>query len=97
MRTQQLNLWSRRAVFVLSLLALLTVMTGYFQQPQPDEGAGAHIFQISIVLLAAMLLLFAVTAAWKEPFRCARALAWPAALLVLAFVALYYLEHYWYH
>jgi len=96
MRAQQLNLWSRRAVFGLSLLALLTVMTGYFQRPEPDEGVGAHIFQISIALLAPALLLFVVTADWKTPIRLARVLAWPLTFLLLAFSALYYLEHYRY-
>jgi len=96
MQARRLNQLSCKVVFALSLLALLTVLTGYFQAPQPDEGASAHIFQISIVLLVPMLLLFLATADWKAPSRTARALAPPAAFLVLAFGALYYLEHYWY-
>lgn len=96
MQTRQLNLFSRRAVLGLSLLALATVSTGYFQRPQPDEGTAAHIFQLSVLLLAPMLALFLLTADWKHAWRNLRALRLPAAFLVVAFSALYYLEHYWY-
>jgi hypothetical protein len=96
LRTQRLNQLSRKALFALSLLALLTVFTGYLQPQQRDEGAGAHIFQISIVLLAPVLLLFVVTTNWKDAPRSLCALALPAAFLTAAFIALYYLEHYWY-
>jgi hypothetical protein len=81
----------------LSLIALLTVLCGYMQSPQPpepDEGTLAHIFQLSIVLLAPALLLFLATADWKQPGRTARPLTFPAASLVVAFGMLYYLEHY---
>jgi hypothetical protein len=94
MRTQQLNSISGKVIIVLSLIALLTVITGYFQPPQPDEGAAAHIFQLSIVALVPTILLFLLTANWKEPWRSARPLALPAVALVGAFAALYYLEHY---
>jgi len=73
---------------------LLAVLSGYTQPPQPDEGTAAHIFQIAIVALVPMILLFLATADWKQPWQSARALAFPAAALVLAFGALYYLEHY---
>jgi hypothetical protein len=94
MRAEQVNRVSSRIILVLSLIALLTVITGYFQPPQPDEGTGAHIFQLSIVLLVPMILLFFGTADWKKPARIARPLAFPAVALVAAFAALYYLEHY---
>jgi hypothetical protein len=94
MRTPQLNRISHKVLLVLSLIALLTVLSGYFQLPQPDEGAAAHIFQLSIVALVPTILLFLLTANWKEPWRTARPLAFPAAALVCAFAALYYLEHY---
>jgi hypothetical protein len=90
---QQLNQASSRVILVLSGIALLTVLIGFTQQPQPDEGALAHIFQITIVLLAPMILLFLGTADWKQPWRNARRLAFPGVALVLAFAALYYLEH----
>ena len=94
MEGQQINRVSSRVILVLSLIALFTVIVGYTQPPQPDEGALAHIFQITIVLLAPMVLLFLGTADWKQPLRSARRLALPAGALVLAFAALYYLEHF---
>ena len=42
MHGQQINRVSGKVVIVLSLIALLTVFSGYFQPPQPDEGAAAH-------------------------------------------------------
>jgi len=91
---QQINRVSGRVILALSLVALFTVLIGYTQPPQPDEGALAHIFQIAIVLLVPLILLFLGTADWKQPLRSARRLALPATALVLAFAALYYLEHY---
>jgi len=81
------------AVVALSVIALLTVLTGYMQQPQADEGTGAHIFQLSVVLVAPMILLFVATADWKRGWRSARPLVIAAVALALAFGALYYLEH----
>jgi hypothetical protein len=94
MRIQQINRVSSRVLIVLSLVALLAVLSGYFQAPQPDEGAAAHIFQLAIVALVPMVLLFFATVDWKEPLRSTRVLGIPASALVLAFGALYYLEHY---
>jgi len=91
---QQINLVSGRVLIVLSLMALLAVLSGFTRAPQPDEGAAAHIFQLSIVALVPMILLFLATADWKQPWRSARPLAFPAVVVVLAFAALYYLEHY---
>jgi hypothetical protein len=91
---QQINRVSGRVILALSLVALFTVLVGYTQPPQPDEGALAHIFQIAIVLLVPLILLFLGTGDWKQPLRSARRLALPAIALVLAFAALYYLEHY---
>ena len=98
MSAPQVNRISGRVVVVLSLIALLTVLSGYLRPPhtlEPDEGAGAHVFQLSIVMLAPTLLLFLATADWKQPWRSVRPLAMPVAALVLAFGALYYLEHYY--
>ena len=94
MREQQINRISFRIIVVLSFLALFAVFSGYAQPPQPDEGTAAHVFQLSIVALVPMILLFFGTADWKHPSRSARPLAFPAAAVVLAFAALYYLEHY---
>ncbi len=79
---------------ILSSIALLMVISGYFQPPQPDEGAAAHIFQLSIMALVPMILLFISNADWKRPLQSIRQMAFPAATLVLAFGALYYLEHF---
>lgn len=94
MTSERWNRISGRVILVLSLTALITVLTGFTQPPQPDEGAGAHIFQLSIVALAPMLLLFLATADWMQPRRSIRPLAVPVSALVLAFTALFYLEHY---
>jgi hypothetical protein len=97
MTAQQINRLSSRVIMVLSVLALLTVLSGYTyppQPPEPDEGTAAHIFQLSIVAIALSILVFLTTADWKQPLRSVRPLAFPAAALVLAFGALYYLEHF---
>jgi hypothetical protein len=94
MRERQINRISGKVIIFLSLTALLAVLSGYTQPPQPDEGSAAHIFQLSIVALVPMILLFLATADWKQPSRSARPLAFPVAALVVAFAALYYLEHY---
>jgi hypothetical protein len=94
MRVQQVNRISGKVVIVLSLTALLSVLSGYIQPPQQDEGAAAHIFQLSIVALVPMILLFLVTADWRQPLRNARTLAFSLASLVLSFGGLYCLEHY---
>ena len=88
------NRLSGSAIIVLSLTALLAVVSGYFQPPQRDEGAAAHIFQLSIVALVPAVLIFFATADWKRPLRTVRRLALPAVTLVVAFGALYYLEHF---
>jgi hypothetical protein len=94
MRVEQINRASSKVLIVLSLTALFAVLSGYAQPPQPDEGTAAHIFQLSIVALVPMIILFLATADWRLPLRSARPLAVPAGALVLAFGALYYLEHY---
>ena len=96
MTGRQINRVSGTVILVLSLTALLTVLIGYTQPPLPDEGALAHIFQLSIAALVAMVVVFVATADWKQGSRSARPLVWPGAALVVAFAALYYLEHYWY-
>jgi hypothetical protein len=42
----------------LSVVALLAVLNGYTRPPQPDEEAAAHIFQLSILTLFPMILVF---------------------------------------
>jgi heme/copper-type cytochrome/quinol oxidase subunit 4 len=94
MTGQKINRVSSTVLIVLSFVALGTVFSGYFQPPQSDEGTAAHIFQLSIVALVPTILLFLFTADWKRPRLSTWPLAIAAVLLVLAFAALYYLEHY---
>jgi hypothetical protein len=99
MDMQQINRLTAKVILVLSVLALLTVLSGYTHPPaapEPDEGTAAHIFQLSIVAVALLTAFFLATADWKQPLRTVRPLAFPAAALVLAFGALYYLEHFRY-
>jgi len=93
MRGEQINRVSSKVVLVLSLTALIAVLSGYFQPPQADEGTAAHIFQLSILLLVPVIFLFLASADWMQRARSVRPLALPAAVLVIAFGALYYLEH----
>lgn len=96
MQAIQLNRFSARVLIVLSLIALCTVATGYLHQPgvpETDEGTGAHIFQLTIVLTFLAGLLFLTTADWHQPVRSLRPLVVPGVALLLAFAALYYLEH----
>jgi hypothetical protein len=97
MRAQQINRACTMGLIVLSLTALLDVLLlGYTQPPLTDEGTGAHIFQLVMVALVPTGLLFLATADWKQPVRTVRLMAFPAAVIVLAFAALYYLEHHFY-
>jgi hypothetical protein len=91
---QQISRVSGGVLILLSLTALLTVLSGFTQPPQPDEGTAAHIFQLSVVAFVPTILLFLTTADWTQPSRSARPLVFSTAALVLAFGALYYLEHY---
>jgi Na+/H+ antiporter NhaD/arsenite permease-like protein len=96
MHALHLHRLSARILLILSLIALLTVGTGYFQPPQQDEGTAAHIFQLTIVLTALAGMVFLATADWRQPRQFVRAIAFPATALLLAFAALYYLEHFYY-
>jgi hypothetical protein len=95
-RTQQVNRVSGFGLVVLSLTALVVVLWGYTQPPLPDEGTGAHIFQLAIAALVPTTLIFLATADWSQPRRSARPLAAAATATVLALAALYYLEHVYY-
>ena len=80
----------------LAGIAVLAVASGFFQPPQPDEGSAAHIFQLAIAALLPMTLLFVFSADWKHPARSARQLALVVAMVMVAFGALFYLEHVFY-
>lgn len=96
MHTQHVNRLSSIAIVLLSLTALIVVLWGYTQPPLADEGIAAHIFQLSVVVLVPITLVFVTTADWSQPRRSARPLAVAAAATVLAFAALYVLEHIYY-
>lgn len=96
MTVQPVNRVSGTMITILSLAALLAVLSGYLQAPQPDEGSAAHIFQLSVALLVPVGATFLVTADWTGPWRSVRPLVFPAAALIIAFAALYYLEQYFY-
>ena len=95
-RTRQVNRLSSIAVVGLSLSALLVVLWGYTQPPLPDEGTGAHLFQVAIVALVPTTLVFLTTADWRHPWRSTWPLAVAVVATVLAFAALYGLEHVYY-
>ena len=93
---RHINRVSLIVLVVLSLIALFTVVSGFFQPPQPqqDEGAAAHIFQLSIVALVPTTLLFLATADWSQPLRSVRALVFPFVTVMAAFSVLYCVEHF---
>ena len=90
---QHINRVSSLVLIILSLAALLTVASGYVQPPRTDD-AREYIFQLSIVALVPMTLVFLATADWRQPVRSGRPLVFAVAASAVAFVALYVLEHY---
>jgi membrane protease YdiL (CAAX protease family) len=93
MPVQLVNRVSSIFLIVFSLIALLTVASGYVRSPQPAD-AREYIFQLSIVALVPMTLLFLATSDLKQPLRSARPLAFAVATSAVAFAGLYFLEHY---
>ena len=96
MLASRVNQGSGRILAALALIALGTVSTGYFVPPLPDEGTAAHLFQLSVVMAVVAGAVYLATADWRQPWRSARALILPGVLLLAAFAALYYLEHFYY-
>jgi hypothetical protein len=100
----RLNRVSTLGLIVLSLTALMMVlpfvlfnlMTGHVPPPQTDEGTVIHIFQLAIVALVPVGLIFLVTADWAQPLRSMRRLALPAAMVLLAFSLVFYVEQIYY-
>ena len=83
------------ALIGLAVVALVTVMTGFWQtRPLPaGEGTGAHIFQLAVVAMLPVGAIFVATTPADERGQILRKVALPAAVLAAAFVALYFLEH----
>jgi cytochrome bd-type quinol oxidase subunit 2 len=97
MRTQRINRVGSVALILLSLTALVTVVTGLIWPPplpEADEGTQAHIFQLSIAGLLPMAIIVLTTADWRQPWRSVRPLVVSFAATLLAFAGLYYLEHF---
>ncbi len=96
MRTGRINKISGAVIIGLSLIALFTVLSGFLLPPEPpetDEGAAAHIFQLSIAAFVPTFFLFVATADWQRPVRTVRRLVLPISTLAVAFSVLYYMEH----
>jgi hypothetical protein len=101
MGNQRANRISGHVVLGLSLFAMCLVvgatalaMLGRFSpSADGDEGTAAHLFQLAIVLLVPAGVTFLATADWRRPRTVAMRLAVPALALVVAFSALYYMEH----
>jgi cytochrome bd-type quinol oxidase subunit 2 len=97
MRTYQINRASSVVLVLLSLTALVTVVTGLIwppPMPESDEGTQAHIFQLSIAALLPVAIVVVATADWRQPWRGVRPLVISVVVTVLAFGGLYYLEHF---
>jgi hypothetical protein len=54
-------------IVLVSFTALLVVLWGYPQPRPPDEGTGAHIFQLAVVQLVAATTVFVGTVDWSRP------------------------------
>jgi hypothetical protein len=104
MQVHRIHRISFLAMFLFSLAALGTILTavvpilltGQVPPPARDEGTQAHIFQVSIVALLPVGLIFCATADWERPWRVGRALVIPAVAVLAAFALLYYFEHFIY-
>lgn len=94
MNRERISNISYTLVNILSFTALVTALSGFSQSVQQDEGASAHIFQIAVVLLAPILLVFLLTTDRSDPSRIAKRLALPGMALLIAFAAVYVMEHY---
>ena len=84
---QNINRISAVIPVVMSLLALgvvLVVVTTGWERGLQDEGAGAHIFQLLIVLQAPFILAFLATADWGRLMNVARPAAVQVATMALA-------------
>lgn len=100
MQSQQVNRISSIAILVLSITALLPVAIPFMQillgHPlvhERDEGASAHIFQLSVGLFGLSLLLFLATSDWHQPKKyLLRRIAFPVTALALAFAGVYFMH-----
>jgi hypothetical protein len=92
-----INRISGIGLLVLSLSAsvvpwLLVWLRGFDQPPLADEGAAAHIFQLSVAALLPVTVIFFATADWARPAQIVKRVAVPAVLVILAFAFVFYYE-----
>jgi len=83
MNRKKINRISAVTPIVMSLMALglvVTTVTTGWERVLKDEGAGAHIFQLLIVLQVPFLVAFVATAEWNRFMR----VAWLAGLQIAA-------------
>ncbi len=81
------------AMFLVVGAAVFTIVGRLDPSPNGDEGTAAHVFQLAIVLLVPVGLVFLATADWHRPLKVGKRLAVSAVALVVVFSTLYYLEH----
>jgi len=81
------------AILFFSAVALVTILIGVRQPPQPDEGALAHLFQLAVAAILPAGLVFFFFADPRRPWREARIVALAGVMLVVAFSLLYWMEH----
>ncbi len=101
METARVNRYLAATVYLFSFSALLPLLvlygralgTGHLPAPEPDEGTGAHVFQLSLVLLMPAGLAYLATADWTRPARTLGRLGLPALFVIAAFALLYAYEH----
>jgi hypothetical protein len=82
--------------FAVALRLWYGMATGRVPPPNGDEGAAAHIFQLSIAALLPVGFLFAVTADWTQPVQAVRRVVLPGVIVMLALGTVFYLENVYY-
>lgn len=87
---------------LLSTIALATILSatvavllsGELPPAETDEGTGAHLFQLSILALLPVGLIYLATADRTAPSRVIGRLVFPTIAVIAAFALLFYFEHY---
>ena len=82
--------------FAVALPLWYGMATGHVPPPTGDEGAAAHMFQLSIAALLPLGLVFVVTADWTQPVQAMRRVVVPSVIVVLALGTVFYLENVYY-
>jgi hypothetical protein len=89
---RQLNFVCAGTPLAMSALALamvlIAVLTGAGRGGH-DEGTGAHLFQLLIVLQAPIIAGFLISSDWRRPIAALRAFVLQVMAILAAFGALY--------